>query len=101
MVAEFEWPESVTLEVVEEFREEYASQYNLRECAMMIAQVRSGSFIITWFIPESVADKLKAKVPRAILKKFSVSRLEIDGVCVYRPRQPQQVSVTGCLPVSV
>ena len=43
MVAKFEWPESVTLEVVEEFREEYASQYNLQECAMMIAEVRPGN----------------------------------------------------------
>ena len=95
MVAEFDWPENVTLEVVEQFRQEYASHYNLRDCAMMIAQVYSGSFIITWFIPQSVVEKLKTKVPRAILKKYSVTRLEIAGVCVYRLRQPQEVSVRG------
>ena len=39
MVAEFDWPENVTLEDVEQFRREYASHYNLRDCAMMIAQV--------------------------------------------------------------
>ena len=92
----FDWPENVTLEDVEQFRQEYASHYNLRDCAMMIAQVRSGSFIITWFIPQSVVEKLKTKVPRAILKKYSVTRLEIAGVCVYRLRQPQEVSVSGC-----
>ena len=96
MVAEFDWPDDVTLEDVEQFRQEYASHYNLRECAMMIAQVRPGSFIITWFIPQSVVEKLKTKVPRAILKKYSVTRLEIAGVCVYRLRQPQEVSVSGC-----
>ena len=96
MVAEFNWPENVTLEVVEQFRQEYASHYNLRECAMMIAQVLPGSFIITWFIPQSVVEKLKTKVPRKILKKYSVTRLEIAGVCVYRLRQPQEVSVSGC-----
>ncbi|CAI8033424.1 Interferon-induced helicase C domain-containing protein 1, partial [Geodia barretti] len=90
MVADFEWPENVTLEVVEQFRQEYASHYNLRECAMMIAQVRPGSFIITWFIPESVVEMLKKEVPRAILKKYSATKLEIAGACVYRSRKPQE-----------
>ena len=92
MVAEFDWPENVTLEVVEQFRQEYASHYQLHEFAMMVAQVRPGSFIITWFIPESLVDKLKSKVPRAILEKYSVSKLKIAGVCVYRSRKPKKVS---------
>ena len=96
MVAEFDWPDNVTLEDVEQFRQEYASHYNLRQCAMMTAQVRPGSFIITWFIPQSVVEKLKTKVPRVILKQHSATRLEIAGVCVYRLRQ-LQVSVSGCI----
>ena len=98
VVAEFDWPNDVTLEVVEQFRQEYADHYGLRECAMMVAQVRPGSFIITWFVPESVVEKLKGKVPRAILKKHSVTKLEIAGTCVYRLRKPQEVSVTGSIP---
>ena len=42
VVAEFDWPNDVTLEVVEQFRQEYASHYGLHECAMMVAQVRPG-----------------------------------------------------------
>ena len=42
IVAEFDWPENVTLEDVEQFRQEYASHYNLQECAMMIAHILSG-----------------------------------------------------------
>ena len=98
VVAEFDWPNDVTLEVVEQFRQEYADHYGLRECAMMVAQVRPGSFIVTWFVPESVVEKLKGKVPRAILKKYSVTKLEIAGTCVYRLRKPQEVSVTGSIP---
>ena len=96
MVAEFDWPDDVTLEDVEQFRQEYASHYNLRDCAMMIAQVLPGSFIITWFIPQSVVEKLKTNIPRVILKQHSVTRLEIAGVCVYPSHQPQEVSVSGC-----
>ena len=98
VVAEFDWPNDVTLEAVEQFRQEYADHYGLRECAMMVAQVRPGSFIVTWFVPESVVEKLKGKVPRAILKKYSVTKLEIAGTCVYRLRKPQEVSVTSSIP---
>lgn len=86
MVAEFDWPEYVTLEVVEQFRQEYAYQYGLRECAMMLAVVRLGSFTVTWFIPESIVDKLKVKVPRSFLKVSSVMKLTIAGTCIYRLR---------------
>ena len=96
MVAEFDWPENVTLEDVEQFRQDYASEYSLHECAMMIAHIRSGSYIITWFIPESVVEKLKAKLPREVLKKYCVTKLEIAGACVYRSRKAQKVSGMDC-----
>ena len=79
MVAEFDWPHQVTLEVVEQFRQEYAYYYNLRECAMMLANIHPRSFIVTWFIPESIVNKLKENVPTQIIKKYSVINLEIAG----------------------
>ena len=99
MVAEFKWPKDstdVTLEVVEQFRQEYASHYGLRECAMMLAVVRPNCFIVTWFIPESIVEKLKEKVPRTILKKYHVTRLEIAGTCVYHVRKQQQQKMILC-----
>ena len=84
VVAIFKWPDDVTLEVVEQFRREYACHYSLRECAMMLAQARPCSFIITWYIPESVVEKLKANIPKEILKKYSATQLDIDGSCVFR-----------------
>ena len=83
MVAEFDWPKDVTLEVLEQFRQEYASHYKVHEFAMMMANVCPGSFIITWFIPESVAEKFKRKVPVQILRKYLVTTLTVAGVCVY------------------
>ena len=83
IVAEFDWPKDVTLEVLEQFRQEYASHYKVHECAMMVADVHPGCFIITWFIPESIAEKLKGKVPVQILRKYLVATLTVAGVCVY------------------
>ena len=42
VVVEFDWPDDVTLEVVEEFRQEYANHYSLQECAMMLGMVLPG-----------------------------------------------------------
>ena len=83
VVAKFDWPKDVTLEVVEQFRQECTFNYQLHEFAMMVADVRSGSFIITWFIPESIAEKLKGKVPVQMLRKYLVTTLTVAGVCVY------------------
>ena len=83
MVAEFDWPENVTLEVVEQFRQEYASHYNLRDCAIIVAEIRPCSFIITWFIPRSIVDVLRQQVPKPIIEKYFVRKLTIAGLCVY------------------
>ena len=85
MVAVFDWPENVTLEDVEQFRQEYASHYNLQQCAMMIAHICPGSFIITWFIPESITDKLRDNTPTMIFKKYCVKKIDIAGTVVYQP----------------
>ena len=89
VVLKFEWPDNVTLEVVEQFRREYACHYKLRECAMMVAEIRPCSFIITWFIPESVAEKLKANIPKEILQKYYATKLEINGCCVFHLDEPK------------
>ena len=83
MVAEFKLSNDVSLEVLEQFRQEYASHYKVHEFAMMMANVRSGSFIITWFIPESIAEKLRGKVPVQILRKYLVTTLTVAGVRVF------------------
>ena len=83
VVAELNLPDNVTLEVVEEFRQGYAGHYNLRDFAILLGTVLDGSFSITWFIPGSIVEKLKVKVPTSILKKYSVTKLEVAGECVY------------------
>ena len=84
LVVEFPWPRSVTLGVVEDFRQQYVCHYNLRECAIMLRTILHGSFIVVWYIPESIVDHLKKKVAEDILSEYAVSRLEIAGACVYK-----------------
>ena len=84
LVVQFSWPENVTLGVVEEFRQQYACHYNLHECAMMVTDIRRGSFTVVWGIPEPILQHLMKEVPEDILSKYSVTRLEIAGVCVYK-----------------
>ena len=51
MVAEFDWPDDVTLENVEQFRQVFASHYHLQEWAMMFAEVcLNSSFSVTFIV---------------------------------------------------
>ena len=83
MVAEFDWPHEVTLEVVEQFRQEFIYHYKLRDCAMILSKLLFGSFIVTWFVPELIVKKLKEGIPHHIFKKYAVINFEIAGVKVY------------------
>ena len=94
VVAEFSWPNNndITLEDVEQFRQEYASHYKFYEFAMMLAKVRPGSFIITWFIPSSLTDKLMQNLPRDILPKYFITKVIISGVCVHSTNREKVIN---------
>ena len=92
VVVEHHWPDIVTLEVVESFRQEFACHYSLRECAMMLVYLEIGSFLITWFVPESIVKLLSVKMVEEFFEKHSVRKLEIAGVCVYQTIDHHRVS---------
>ena len=96
IVVKHEWSKTVTLEDVEKFRHRYAQAYNLQNCAMMLNQIGTGSFTVTWFVPVTVIDILRKKRAVKVYKEFKVSRLEIyvqsTAVCVYQTPVQQQVS---------
>ena len=92
IVVKHDWPDTVTLEDVEKFRQRYAQTYNLQTCAIMLYSVRPGSFTVTWFVPVTVIDILREKIPVKVYKEFKVSKVEVNGVCVYPAPVQRQVS---------
>ena len=77
MVVKHNWPNTVTLEDVEKFRQRYAQAYNLRKCAMMLNSIWTGSFVVVWFVPATVINILRNKRALNVYKEFQVSRLVI------------------------
>ena len=84
LVVKFPWRGTVTLGVVEEFRQKYAYHYNLRDFSMMLITMRPGSFTVVWWIPESIVGRLMKDVAEDVLSNYAVTRLEIAGNCVYK-----------------
>ena len=95
VIAEHHWPDTVTLEVVEAFRQEYACEYGLRKCAMMLVSCEIGSFLVTWFVPESVVERLSGKDAGKVFEKHRVRKLVISGVCVFSTEH--NVSAQYCM----
>ena len=96
VVAKFEWPKDVTLEVVEQFRQEYACHYNLRECSMMLAEIRPGSFVIAWFVPDCIVATLMANLPEGVLEKYATAELLVAGKLVYTTDEPKVSDALTC-----
>ena len=62
MVTKHQWPDTTTLEEVEQFRKQFFRTFNLHSaCAMIVNNVRTESFSITWFVllPDTVITTLK------------------------------------------
>ena len=91
MAVKFSWTENTMLSKVEEFRQKYVCNYNLRECALLLIQITIGSFTVAWFIPDSVVDRLSSEVDDKFLTNFAVSSLEIGGRSVYLKQKPEEV----------
>ena len=87
MIIKHDWPQTVTLEYVENFRQCFGCEYNLQKCAMMLHSIRTGSITVTWFVPVAVVEIVKSRKPLDVYKKFEVSRLEIADSCVYQTHQ--------------
>ena len=96
MVVKFEWPENITVSIVEEFRQQYAHTYNLYKCSLLVNQIKNGSFIVAWFIPCSVVDRLSREVDEKLLAQFAVSSLEIGRRSVYLNPKPDEVIFNIC-----
>ena len=95
MVTEHNWPDTITLEDVEQFRKRFIETFNLQQCAMMMESARPGSFKVTWFVfmPKTAIEMLKmSKGKITVFRQYCVSVVFIDGVCVYQTPVLQEVS---------
>ena len=89
--------EAVTLDDLEQFRKEYSHHYGFYNYTLTLAKTDLDPVTATWFIPESV-HKMMMKtetIPRKLLFKCSVLKLEVDGGCVYRYHTKERVSVNA------
>ena len=93
MVTTHKWPDTITLEHVEMFRESFVNTFNLQQFAMIVYSIRRGSFEVTWFvlIPDTVIEILKKSTAKiAAFQQYNVSMIVINGICVFEaPLQPQ------------
>ena len=91
MVTEHQWPETVTLKDVEEFRKSFLRRFQLPECALMVYKIRRKCFEVTWFGALPAQLLMESREMIKVLRDFKVGSVVIDGECVYQaPTQPLQ-----------
>ena len=76
IITQFEWPETATLQLLEEFRVDYMAHFELRPYSMILGFVEkiepSHSFSVTWFIPGVVSPLLIGAPPEALIDRYSL-----------------------------
>ena len=95
MVTEHYLPETATLQDLEEFQKSFLNTFGLHDCAMMLEAVEIGSFKVTWFtrLHTTVVQMLKGSQGRIkTFKDFKVAFISIDGECIFRIQEMEQVS---------
>lgn len=59
-----------TLEDVEQFRQDFAWEYDLRQVALMLREMELGSIVITWWIPDSAVSHLRERIQSSSGSEF-------------------------------
>ena len=89
---------SMTLQDIEEFRQKYGSHYQFRDFALMLNEVKHNCYIVIFFVPESVVEKLQSNVPENILEEYEVSQLEVSRTFVFVQQNLQPSPTEVCSP---
>ena len=91
MVTEHQWPETVTLKDVEEFRKSFLLELQLPKCALMVYKIRRKCFEVTWFVALPAQLLVESGEMIKVFIEFKVVSVKIDGECVYQAQtQPLQ-----------
>ena len=101
IITQFEWPETATLQRLEEFRVDYMAHYQLQPYSMILGFVEkiepSHSFSVTWFIPGVVSPLLIGAPPEALIDRYSIlGKVRGEDYGVYETIP--QVEVRSCDP---
>ena len=96
IVAEFQWPNDVTLERVDEFRKDFLRYFQLHDYCMILAFMQliesSALFRISWFIPDSVIDVVKVDLPEELFERYWITNVEVtENVVLPHSKFKQQV----------
>ena len=97
LVADFDWDEDVSLNMIDLFQQHYLDFYNLQHYVMLLGSVQlqdhfvgSSStalyvprFTVTWFVPDALTKDLKAALPYDLLTHFTTFSLTIGGDAIY------------------
>ena len=95
MVTEHNLPETATLQDLDEFQKSLLNTFGLNDCAMMLEGVEMGSFKVTWFtrLHTTVIQHMEGSQGRIkTFRDFKVSFVSIDGECIFRIQEMEQVS---------
>ena len=81
LVTRHNWKSPVYLKDVEEFRQDVASQYGLKQCAVFLVALGKASVIISLLVPTTAESLIKSTKPEFFMK-HNITTMTFDGSLV-------------------
>ena len=83
LITQHKWEQPTYLQKVDDFRKEFALNYDLRESAVILVGMRGGSVVIIMMVPESVVAMVNS-TGTEFFKEHGIIHLQLNGTCVYK-----------------
>ena len=86
-----------TLKYLDDLWKEFANLYNLPPLATLLDCVCKNSVIIVWLIPTRLSLQIFRAAPCSVdfFHKYQITRVELDGVCIYPEAKENAEVYTG------
>ena len=82
LVSRHNWSSPVFLKQIESFRRDFANNYDLRECALVVVFLEIGSILVKMVIPKSVEGALRS-VDLKFISRHRITYMDFGGTPVY------------------
>ena len=74
-----------TLDEIEQYRQKLACEYSLPDFVMILVEIREGSVVTVWLMPQTVAAILKDRIPKStkFLYEHHILLFKIEDITIY------------------
>ena len=82
-----------TLEVLDQYRKRFASEFLLSQFALFLSDIKESSLIVIWLVPSALVQSFTVPKDLSILAAMDILKIKLDEDCYYEARVSNNFSL--------